>query len=243
MKPKPKKAAAPQPKAKAAPPARPKAKTRPKPKAKVVAPPAAARRPDGKWTKGTCGNPSGRPKKGHSIAEQLRAALHGAPRGRIIRKLISQSESGILEATKLVLAYAIGPPPREPLVNIDLRREAEPRADLHRLTVAQLEELAHLTSIAEGIIPPEPPAAPCPPRDFEQELAERLTDPEYLPPAKQIAPPAAAEDKAEATEAAPTEPSWPPPKVISIKAKATEREDLTSGLWRPNPINRMRNDR
>jgi len=109
-----------------------------------------------RWKPGQSGNPKGRPKRGEGLADQLRGAMRGQPRQRIIRKIVKLAEGGNLDAIKLVWAYAFGPPPREPLVAI--QQNFGERPDLSRLSMDELRQLHHIVARAAGKeAEPEPP--------------------------------------------------------------------------------------
>ena len=171
-----------------------------------------------KWTKGIKSpNPAGRPKKGDSIAEQVRGAMRGAPRQRIIKRVVKLAEGGNLEATKLLWAYGYGPPPREPLVAIDLRGQGqptEPSGDLSRLSLEELVSLRHLLAKSQGIVEPVPQLLPAPPVAADvAEIIERQPQPESA---------------AEVTAEPEPEPEPEQAKVICIDTAP----DLTRGLSR-----------
>jgi hypothetical protein len=189
------------------------------------------RRPSGQFQKGVSGNPKGRPKKGHSIAEQLRRAVNGPQRRKIIRQLMKKAAAGDLDCIRLVLAYTIGPPPREPLVALQQNFEIEStKPDFSRLSVPELLQLKTLMEKAHGI-EPEPRHLPPPVIPVQ---------PEPEPPAEETIPEPLeskpAEEESEGLAVVPIDPSRPyyDPRDPTLKENQERLEEEAGDidLWR-----------
>jgi hypothetical protein len=176
-----------------------------------------------RWQKGQSGNPKGRPKRGESLAEQVRSALRGAPRQRIIRKVVKLAEGGNLEATKLLWAYGYGPPPREPLVALQQNVQLDSRRDLSRLSVEELLKLRELVAKTEGSLVEEPKPTPlllpAPVITVQPEpvQTETTTTPES--------------ESAEETTTIPESTET----TVHINVVPIDQPRLVDALWRPNP--------
>ncbi|MFB3778333.1 MAG: DUF5681 domain-containing protein [Bryobacteraceae bacterium] len=173
---------------------------------------------DTRWKKGCPrSNPRGRPRKGHSIADQLRAAASGPARKRLVRSLIEKAENGNLRAIELLFAYLLGKPQGEPLVHIDMRQQdSQHTLDLTKLSDADLELLHQIVQRAN----PNNPLPPPTPAPLRLPAPRSTSKPE--PPPQIEAPVPAAEapvptGSGPGGEPAPPQTPHPELKVIPIR--------------------------
>lgn len=210
-----------------------------RPKGKKVQqppPPSEQRNKLGQFVKGICPNPSGgRSKSGSSLAEQLREALDGGPRRKIIGQLVKMAKEGDLDAIKLLVAWGAGSPPKEPVVTPAPAEAAEAnQPDLNKLSVDDRRAYLFLIRKALGLPVVEPkPAAPPPQRaDFVSEVLE----------SRLIAAPANPKPQPVPVTVPVVEVLPPEPSVEErVKARVLtmldrHRVDNADDLYRPNPL-------
>lgn len=181
-----------------------------------------------KWQPGQSGNPRGRPRKTKTFAEQFKTRLTPQARNKIIDRLLAKAAAGDPDATKLVLNYGLGPPPREPLVQIGIAAgqanvNVQEMDDLRRLSKYELQMLTYIQEKAAGLNPVPPPQPP-PMRPPALQIAAHEPEPEPEPEPKII--------EADVIEA----------EVVTFPAHNPSDPDLLenqrgedSTLWRPSP--------
>jgi hypothetical protein len=64
------------------------------------------------WKKGQSGNPNGRPPKGHSITDAMKAVLEGNPKTKqdFVKKILGFAMQGDMTAAKMIWNYMDGMP-------------------------------------------------------------------------------------------------------------------------------------
>ena len=91
----------------------------------------------GQFERGVSGNPAGRPKKSHR--DRVRPKLSRAAEKRIFQSLTRKAQRGSMDAIKLALYYAWGPPTQPPPPE-----PPSPDVNKHDLSALSLEELQSL---------------------------------------------------------------------------------------------------